>query len=249
MSEEVLEVSLGNISLTETSQLNDSSSKEEERKEQFQAKGVEPRPLTDSEIERLGKDTQLVSPFKQSRLEIDAKKHWDLFYRRNKANFFKDRYWTFREFDELKDDDEAFTSKLVLEIGCGVGNFAYPLVKHNKNVFVYACDFAPNAVQLLKSNPDYDETRMNGFVCDITQEDSLVSSLPIGVKLDIVTLIFVLSAIHPDKMCTAVLNIAKVCIFLIYILVVEKISQKFQLKLKYFVAIVFNFVFDFKDFL
>ena len=66
-----------------------------------QDKSTEQRQLTESEIQRLAKDTNLVSDFKNKRFEIDAKKHWDLFYRRNKTNFFKDRYWTFREFEEI----------------------------------------------------------------------------------------------------------------------------------------------------
>lgn len=222
----------GNVSTTTQAETSSTNLIEDEESggatsggKSFQARGVEPRQLTESELERLSRDTQLVSEFKQSRLEIDAKKHWDMFYRRNKANFFKDRYWTFREFDELRGEENdgeesptaiqnttTTTMKKLLEVGCGVGNFAYPLVKNNKRMFVYACDFAPNAVQLLKANPDYDETRMHGFVCDITQPDSLLNSLPLDGRgqLDIITLIFVLSAIHPDKMRTAVLNCAKV---------------------------------------
>ena len=109
-----------------------------------------PRKLTKPEAEKLAKDTQLVSEFKNKRLEIDAKKHWDLFYRRNSTKFFKDRYWTFREFQEIKGEE-----KTLLEIGCGVGNFMYPVLKENKKIFVYTCDFSTDAIQLLKSNVEY----------------------------------------------------------------------------------------------
>ncbi len=170
-----------------------------------QDKSIHPRNLTQEEVEKLAKDTQLVSEFKSKRFEIDAKKHWDLFYRRNKTNFFKDRYWTFREFEEIKGEE-----KTLLEIGCGVGNFMYPLLKENKKIFVYACDFSTDAIQLLKSNPEYDTNRCYGFVCDVTKPYSLKEQLPPGVKVDFVSLIFVFSAVHPDKMKDAVRNIASV---------------------------------------
>lgn len=169
-----------------------------------QDKSNQVRELTNEEIEKLAKDTQLVSEFKNKRFEIDAKKHWDLFYRRNKTNFFKDRYWTFREFEEINNEN-----KTLLEIGCGVGNFMYPLIKENKKIFVYACDFSTDAVQLLKDNSEYDTDRCLGFVCDVTKPNSLEEQLA-GVKVDFVSLIFVFSALHPDKMKTAVENIAKV---------------------------------------
>lgn len=60
------------------------------------------RILSEEELEKLKNDQVLVSEFKQQRLEIDAKKNWDLFYKRNTTNFFKDRHWTKREFEELK---------------------------------------------------------------------------------------------------------------------------------------------------
>lgn len=42
-----------------------------------------------------------MSEFKQLKLEKEAQKNWDLFYKRNSTNFFKDRHWTTREFQEL----------------------------------------------------------------------------------------------------------------------------------------------------
>lgn len=60
------------------------------------------RILSEEEMEKLRNDQVLVSEFKQERLEIDAQKNWDLFYKRNSTNFFKDRHWTTREFEELK---------------------------------------------------------------------------------------------------------------------------------------------------
>ena len=38
----------------------------------------------------------------------------------------------------------------MLEVGCGVGNFVFPLLEQNKAVRVYACDFAKHAVELVK---------------------------------------------------------------------------------------------------
>lgn len=68
----------------------------------FQKKGHSARILSPEEAERLAKDQVLVSEFKQLKLEKEAQKNWDLFYKRNSTNFFKDRHWTTREFEELK---------------------------------------------------------------------------------------------------------------------------------------------------
>lgn len=59
------------------------------------------RVLTQEEMDKLGAEV-LVSDFKQIKLEEEAQKNWDLFYKRNTTNFFKDRHWTTREFEELK---------------------------------------------------------------------------------------------------------------------------------------------------
>ena len=85
----------------------------------------------------------------------------------------------------------------VLQVGCGVGNTAYPLLELNPSSQVYACDFAPEAVELVKSNPEYKSDRIHAFVADITS-DKL--SAEVKAPVDFCTMIFVLSAIAPAKM-------------------------------------------------
>lgn len=67
-----------------------------------QSKTSAARVLTQEELDRLSGERALVSDFKQMKLEKEAQKNWDLFYKRNTTNFFKDRHWTTREFEELK---------------------------------------------------------------------------------------------------------------------------------------------------
>ncbi|XP_052000282.1 tRNA N(3)-methylcytidine methyltransferase METTL6 [Xyrauchen texanus] len=122
------------------------------------------RTLTPEEMEKLKNDRVLMSEFKQLKLETEAQKNWDLFYKRNTTNFFKDRHWTTREFDELKNCREQ--------------------------------------------NALYCTEQCLAFQCDLTKDD-----LPATIQadtVDVATLIFVLSAIHPDKMQQALENIFKV---------------------------------------
>ncbi|XP_029445213.1 methyltransferase-like protein 6 [Rhinatrema bivittatum] len=167
------------------------------------------RTLTAEEVARLEKDQTLVPDFKQLKLEKEAQKNWDLFYKRNSTNFFKDRHWTTREFEELRACREFENQKLtILEAGCGVGNCLFPLLEGDLNIFAYACDFSPRAVEFVKQNPLYNTERCTAFQCDLTKDD-LLDNVP-AESVDVVILIFVLSAIHPDKMHFAVENICKV---------------------------------------
>jgi methyltransferase-like protein 6 len=38
----------------------------------------------------------------------------------------------------------------MLEAGCGVGNCLFPLLEEDLNIFAYACDFSPRAVEYVK---------------------------------------------------------------------------------------------------
>ncbi|XP_018612393.1 tRNA N(3)-cytidine methyltransferase METTL6 isoform X1 [Scleropages formosus] len=168
------------------------------------------RSLTGQELEKLKNDRNLVSEFKQAKLEKEAQKNWDLFYKRNTVNFFKDRHWTTREFEELRACKESQGQKLVLlEAGCGVGNCIFPLLEEDLDVFVYACDFSHRAVEFVKQNPLYCAERCKVFQCDLTK-DELQESIS-AESVDVAMLIFVLSAIHPDKMPLALKNIFKNC--------------------------------------
>ena len=66
-----------------------------------QTRGESVRELSEEEKAKLAADVNVVSDFKQNKLELEAKKNWDLFYKRNTTKFFKDRHWTTREFEEL----------------------------------------------------------------------------------------------------------------------------------------------------
>ena len=70
---------------------------------------------------------------------------------------------------------------------------------------VFACDYSDVAIDLLKKNPTYSqfEKQITAFVCDISDSDLVrkkfeESGITEG-SLDLLTLVFVLSAIRPEK--------------------------------------------------
>lgn len=131
------------------------------------------RQLTQEEIEKIrAQDSRLVSVFRADQLEKDAKKHWDLFYKRNDTRFFKDRHWTTREFNELLGLGIQENKNVLLEVGCGVGNFLYPLIEDGlKFRKIFACDLSPRAVELTKSHKLYNSEKMKIFQADVTTEN------------------------------------------------------------------------------
>lgn len=172
----------------------------------YQEKTTEPVKLNEQDQATLDKqNSRIVSSFKALEIEKNSKKHWDIFYKNNGNRFFKDRHWTTREFSELLGN--SVQQKHILEIGCGVGNLIYPLLSDGLNAIFYACDFSPRAIECLKSNPLYNSSLINAFTCDIVT-DELIKKIPEN-SLDMVTAIFVLSAIHPDNHHTVISNINK----------------------------------------
>lgn len=161
----------------------------------------------------------------QTKLSIDeaAKYHaapanyWNDFYSIHENRFFKDRRWLHLEFPELIAASKPESGSMrILEVGCGAGNTVFPLLECNQNpdLEIFACDYAPEAVNVVKSNPLYSQTPCGKCFASVWDLSSTLSNgepnLPEGVEphsLDIIVLIFVLSALHPNEWQKAVTNV------------------------------------------
>jgi methyltransferase-like protein 6 len=143
-----------------------------------------------------------------------------------------------REGDRNADDDVDPTSppraselpargwSLVgLETGCGVGNAVFPLLRAHPGLYMYACDFAPQAVALLRRRREYRaasrvQQRCHAFVADVTDAEALARGVgawrDAGPRassaertVDFATVLFVLGAIPtPAARAAAMCSIA-----------------------------------------
>jgi len=154
-----------------------------------------------------------VTDFDKSRFNDKPEKWWDLFYKQKTSTFFKDRKWLVQEFPILKDvTSKDAGKKVVLEVGAGAGNTAFPIVRMNENeeLSVIAVDFSKKAVETMRSVEDYHDGEgiMRAEVWDAAGE-----ALPEGLgegTVDVVIMIFIFSALNPRQWAQAVRNIHRV---------------------------------------
>lgn len=158
-----------------------------------------------------------VSKFWAEKYARDASKNWNKFYKRNQKNFYRDRHWTTASstdgFPCLADSPTGSSSRIVVvEAGCGVANCAFPLLAVNPALFVYAFDFAASAVQLVREADEYREGRCCAFEWDFCKAP--ITDVPdvkrTGLEpevADFCMLIFVLSAVPPEKQVAGLKNL------------------------------------------
>lgn len=79
---------------------------------------------------------------------------WDKFYKFHKCNFFKDRTYLEREMPEItffKDfHKETGKTSNYYELGCGVGNTLFPLLRQFECFHYYGCDISKKAIHLIE---------------------------------------------------------------------------------------------------
>ncbi|ODV61540.1 tRNA(Thr) (cytosine(32)-N(3))-methyltransferase [Ascoidea rubescens DSM 1968] len=140
-------------------------------------------------------------------------KFWDIFYRNNKENFFKDRKWLQIEFPLLyHTTNELYQSPIsILEIGCGAGNTLFPVLRQNKNpnLRIIGVDYSKNAINLVRSSEEFNTKFADAFVWDLANENFELPETVEPNSIDIIVMIFVFSALHPDQWKFAINNLKK----------------------------------------
>ncbi|GMF51495.1 unnamed protein product [Phytophthora fragariaefolia] len=152
-------------------------------------------------------------------LAEEAKDKWDVFHRRNNGlagdeldgpegggkkltlvclvhagKVYKPRNYLVKEFPELHAPERQALQ--LLELGCGYGSAIFPILAECPNVHAQVCDFSAHAIDILQQNAEFDPTRCRAFVCDIAQEELHGVA---AESIDIVLMVFVLSAIPPES--------------------------------------------------
>ncbi|XP_056320909.1 mRNA N(3)-methylcytidine methyltransferase METTL8 [Danio aesculapii] len=96
----------------------------------------------------------------------------------------------------------------ILEVGCGAGNSVFPIINtiRGSKAFLYCCDFSSRAIELIQEHPEYDPAVCHAFIRDICDTTSPFPFPP--ESLDIILVVFVLSAIHPARAQAVVRGLA-----------------------------------------
>lgn len=99
---------------------------------------------------------------------------------------------------------------VLLEIGAGAGNTAFPILAQNKNpqLKIHACDFSKKAVEVMRAHEGYNTDHIQADVWDIAS-DELPPGLDEG-SVDIALLVFIFSALSPLQWKKAVDNVHRV---------------------------------------
>ncbi|KAK1379241.1 methyltransferase-like protein [Heracleum sosnowskyi] len=120
---------------------------------------------------------------------------WNNFHTSHSTGkFFKERRYLFKEFPDLA------SSSLVLEVGCGNGSTALPILRATETALVFACDCSIEALERAKQNIRASNalSRFHPFYYSNADGKCCIGGV------DVVTLIFTLSAVPFNRMPAAI---------------------------------------------
>jgi len=95
----------------------------------------------------------------------------------------------------------------LIEVGCGVGNAMFPLLRLHPDMFFYGLDCSARAIAHIQKQEEYIGSRRASVIVADVVDESWPKFITQHGPADFATLIFVLSAIHPDKMPNVLKNI------------------------------------------
>ena len=143
----------------------------------------------------------------------------------HRVQAYKDRHYLRREFADLmprvrfartrprgpppldpaslpRPDPDAPHAKTILELGCGVGNSAYPLLRANLDLRVTRAT-QPHSHRRSARNPEHDSRRLNAFVADLAVKGVANPDRPREIdgahQSDAVTGVFFFSGAGPRR--------------------------------------------------
>ena len=158
-----------------------------------------------------------VAEIQKNEFNSKPKKYWDLFYKNNRENFFKDRKWLEIEFPDIFKYTKADAGeRTILEIGCGAGNTMYPILSRNENpkLRMFGCDYSDVAVELVRGNDNFPELHASGnafsSVWDLANPEGRIPEDKEENSVDIAVMIFIFSALNPNQWKQAISNLKKV---------------------------------------
>lgn len=159
-----------------------------------------------------------VAEFDKTLYNTNPAKYWDIFYKHNRENFFKDRKWLQIEFPTIYEltGEDYNKPATILEIGCGAGNTFFPVLNQNKNpqLKLFGCDYSKVAVDLIKENENFAPNHEKGIayssVWDLSNPNFEIPEDMEPNSCDIVIMVFVFLALHPDQWKHAINNLAKI---------------------------------------
>ena len=145
-------------------------------------------------------DTPPLDPHKAELLSSDQQSDsWNKHYSHHKSLFFPPKKYLYRVWPEVTDSDHPMYNPhaVVCEAGCGTGAALFSLLARNPSWRFYCFDFAPVALEEVRSNERLDADRVTLFQWDAATQELPMDIVP-SQCCDFLFCVFMLSAVHPD---------------------------------------------------